>query len=91
MAKAPSRIGTAPFRPLQAMNARSARDSDEPVRVSATASGRATTASTSASTAPCSHVWAGRWVMSIVRPSAMKTTISASPASEPWKRSISVL
>ena len=29
--------------------------------------------------------------MSIVRPRAMKTTISASPASEPWKRSISVL
>ena len=90
-ANAASRIGTAPFRPLQVMNARSAQLSRARPSVRRTTSGRASRASTSASTMPSSQTRPESPLMSIVRPSATKTTSSARLASEPEKRSISPL
>src|SRR6266508_3999792 len=55
-ANAARRIGTAPFSPLQAMNARSAVEKRAPTRVAMTVTGRATTASASISTTPSNHV-----------------------------------
>ena len=67
------------------MNARSAQEKRAPARVTMTVTGRATTASTRASTTPSNHVRPLREPSDTVRPRATKTAISARLARGPVK------